>query len=494
MSLLQFIFLFSFLWVFPFSLRAAEPAVVSADALASKAGMEILKKGGSAIDAAVATAFALAVVEPQHSGLGGGGFLLYFDAKSRLLHFLDYREVSPKNVGPLVKNPDLLGGGITSVGVPGFVMGMETMHKRWRKLSWPAVLEPAIELADKGTPLSPSLQQNLEKKKDELKKEEEFADSYLKALNTGSVKQDDLVATLKDIKTGGTNTFYKGDLSKKILAEIKKRNGLITTADLAGYRAYWRRPHQFDYGPYRVVSAPPPSSGGVGLELLFKKTIVNHLAEMTPAAPETYRALLGGLKDYFDYREIALGDTPMNIIGHTTHLGVIDRDGNIAVMTNSLNNPFGSGILVPGTGILLNDELGDFSKGKNTLNRIRPGVRPLSSMAPTIVFKNGRPVLAIGTPGGTTIPQNLYQIFLSSWDYKRTLQQAIRQPKIYYSPRDEAVVVEKSVSKKVVRELERDNKIIEKNSIGNVQALIFLGETKTLPISDPRGEGAGLTD
>ena len=395
-----------------------QPAVVSANPEASKVGLEILKKGGSAADAAVATAFALSVVEPHNSGLGGGGFLLYFDAEKKRFTFIDYREAAPAKATKEMyeSDPQLLERGILSVAVPGFVLGMETIHKRWKKLSWSDVIGPAIALAEKGVPVGGSLQEKIDSQREILKQDSEAKRIFL--TTSGLLEQridlSDLAGTLKTIQTEGARVFYQGALAKKITSFVRKRGGLISMKDLANYRVYWRRPHEFEYNQYRIVSAPPPSSGGAGLDLLFKKTIINNLEKYAPLSPAAYEVLLQGLKDYFDYRDVALGDTPTNILAHTTHLCVIDAEGNMAAMTNTLNYPFGSGLVVPGTGILLNNEMNDFSLRKVTANSVGGGRRPLSSMAPTIVMKGKSPKLVIGTPGGTSIPQNIYQVLLAT--------------------------------------------------------------------------------
>lgn len=479
-----------------FEAKAYQPAVVSANPDASKIGMDILDKGGSAADAAVAMAFALAVTEPYNSGLGGGGFLLYYEAKSKKFYFVDYREVAPGRAssGFYIKDREKIKKGINSVAVPGFVLGMETIHKKWRKISWPAVLDPSIELAKNGIPYRAKLKERIQEHKELLNKDPKAQNIFVKPLEELKYKliQETLALTLEEIKTGGADVFYRGPISKKITSFMRSQGGLITESDLKNYQVHFRKAEPFKYGPYQITSASLPSSGARALDLLFKKTIVYKTDKLPPFSGIAYTYLLQSFKDYFYFRELALGDTTSNIISHTTHLCVIDSEGNIAAMTNTLNSPFGSGVVVPGTGILLNNEMDDFSLATKTANPIRPGKRPLSSMSPTIVFKNEEPVMVIGTPGGTTIPLNLFQVLFYHWKWDLPLDLAIKQSKIYYSPRDEKVILEgKLANNRNLMDIKNNNSFEIKNSIGNVQVLVIKSKKRTLTYSDPRGEGKG---
>lgn len=489
----KFIIILVVLILFPNIGSGYQPAVVSANPVASKIGLEILNKGGSAADAAIATAFALGVVEPHNSGLGGGGFLLYYDAREEKFSFVDYREVSPQNIQSAFfkKKPEFMESGIYSVAVPGFLLGMETIHKKWRRISWPAILDPAIKLAKKGISFSGRM-------KDEIKNTQ---DRHQEAYGTVGVsiissegkflksQQEDMAKTLQDIQTGGSAVFYRGGLAKKIAVFMKEAKGLMTIDDLKNYHVYFREPFEFEFENNRIISAPLPSSGGRGLNYLFKRAIIYHLETFSPLNPRTYEILLDALKNYMDYRAVALGDTSDNIVGHTTHLSVIDQEGNMAAMTNTLNYPFGSGVVVPGTGIILNNEMADFSLDANTANRLRPASRPLSSMSPTFIFKDDKPHLIIGTPGGTTIPQNLFQILFYDIKWGSSLKRAIAQPKIYYSKIENEVVVEGAIKKSIVEELKKTNSVRVKPTQGNVQALLIKSIKRTESYSDPRGEG-----
>lgn len=479
------------------SVHAGKPAVVSANPLATKVGMDILDKGGSAADAAVAMAFALSVVEPYNSGIGGGGFFLYYDKETNRTSFLDYREVAPLKISSLdyKKDPQSIEKGIKSVAVPGFLLGMETIHNRWRKVSWPSVIEPAIDLAKKGLPLRGLLKEKIESRKDDSSIDPEFYEVYLKPLenHASKIDQSDLAETLEDIKTGGAQSFYKGYLGQRLVDFMKKQGGHIGAQDLMGYHVYYRKPYKLEYDGYDIVSAPLPSSGGTGLGILFRRAIVHQLDRITPFSPRGYDLLIQGLTKYFEYREIALGDSPNNIVSHTTHLSVIDSQGNMAAMTNTLNYPFGSGVVLPDSGIVLNNEMDDFSLRKNTANRVVAGRRPLSSMSPTFIWKGDRPYMILGTPGGTTIPQNLFQILFYHWKWRMPLTKAIKEPKIYYSPKTKQVVVEEDMDKKKLEYLQAHYDVQVRHSIGNVQLIHLRGERMTPYVySDPRGEGMGL--
>lgn len=492
---IQIIFLSLF---FSSTAFAIQPAVVSAHPEASKVGLEILKKGGSAADAAIAMAFALSVVEPHNSGVGGGGFLLYYAAKEDRVYFIDYREAAPQVLNPKVSkkavkpNSDFEKG-VASVGVPGFILGMETIHKKWRKVSWPAVIDPAIELAKKGFFAYAGLRQKIEENKDHFLADPEMKRLFVDASASLPPKLDfsDLAGTLENIKTGGAWVFYQGELGTKLVSFLKEKGGLITDADLKNYKVYFRKPHIFDHGTYQVVSAGAPSSGGPGMDILFKRALIYEFTKQAPNTTRFYELLIKSFHDYFDFRDIALGDTPNNIISHTTHLCAVDSEGNIASMTNTLNSSFGSGMIIPHTGIILNNELADFSSQTNSANRLRGSVRPLSSMAPTIVFKDKKPFLALGTPGGLTIPQNLFQVLYLFLDEHLPLNRSVAHPKVYFSPKTREVVLEKGFPKKMISWFKENYEIKEEDTIGNVEALVFRGD-KTTIVTDPRGSGHGL--
>jgi len=481
---------FIFLIFISQAVQAYQAAVVSANKEASAVGMKVLQAGGNAADAAIATAFALGVVEPQNSGIGGGGFLLYYDAKEKKFSFLDYRETAPARIASL-KDKNKIQEGITSVGVPGFVLGMETAHKQLGHLAWKDLLSPSVELAKKGLNLSGTVENKIQEERSTLEKDPTFQKEWV---DKKSVDLKRLADTLAEIADEGSRPFYQGAIAQKIAAFMKIQKGLIDANDLRNYRPLWRKPFQFEKNSYTVVSSGSPSSGGQGMSLLFRKAVINRVNQHFPYSSDSYVLLVEGMKDYFDFRAAALGDSSANVIGHTTHLNVIDAEGNIAAMTNTLNSPFGSGLIVPDVGIILNDEMADFSLEPSSPNRPQAGRRPLSSMSPTIVLQKGKPVLVIGTPGGLTIPQNLFQILFATWEWKSTLSGAISQPKLYYSPHDKKIIAEAAFSKRVLKKLEEKYTVETKPKIGNVQALVIKSEKVTQTLSDPRGEGGGVVN
>lgn len=478
-----------------FQSHAFEAAVVSANPAATRVGIEVIKNGGNAADAAIAVAMALSVVEPYNSGLGGGGFLLYYDAKKKEFSFLDYRETAPWGASPGIKNKKFYKEGIGSVAVPGFVRGMEAIHKKWAKKEWGELLQPALNLAKEGIKIKGKLSQKISENLSSLKADPSLADIFASPFESHAekIRQIDLAKTLDLLKKKGADIFYRGEVAQNISRWIKKKGGLVSSNDLSRYTVYWRKPHQFINGPHQITTAPIPSSGGMGIALLFNKAIINRVDEQIPYSPEAYRLLLNGIKDYFDYRDSALGDSNYNVVGHTTHISIIDSEGNMASMTNTLNSPFGSALVVPGTGIILNDEMNDFSFHEGSPNRIAGGRRPLSSMTPIIIFKNLKPHMILGTPGGLTIPQNLFFVLYQHWQWQATLDRAIGHPKFYYSPISKKIVAEEYFSPGVLDALKSEYEVELKPTIGNIQALVVQSPTNTKTYSDPRGEGNGLT-
>lgn len=480
-----------------------EPAVVSASPLASRVGVEILHKGGSAADAAIATAFALTVVEPYNSGIGGGGFLLYYEASTQKFYFVDYREMSPLNIDfeYLKKHPKDLETGIHSVGIPGFVSGMDKIHGKFRKVSWPGIIEPSIKLAREGISIKGKLIEKLRAREEFLSQDLEFKTLFIDPWKKGKLKivQKDLADTLEKIALGGAREFYQGFLTQQMVAYLQQEGGVHDLADFKSYQTFFRKPYQFEVGDHQIISSPLPSSGGRALNFLFGRAFVNEIHNHPFLSLDSFKLHLRGMEDYFRYREMSLGDISGNIISHTTHLSVIDGEGNMAAMTNSLNYPFGAGRVVPGTGIILNNELGDFSLNPKSANRVKPGKRPLSSMSPTIIMKKRKvndteeliPKYVIGTPGGRTIPINLFQTLYYHWTRGLNLGSAIRKPKLYYSPIGKKVIVENDFNKNIKEELGKKYKIQEKDSVGNIQALEIQNQKSTKVYSDHRGEGKG---
>ncbi|EKD42430.1 MAG: Gamma-glutamyltransferase, partial [uncultured bacterium] len=371
------------------------------------------------------------------------------------------------------------------IAIFGFVKGMGVMHEKWAKLKWQTLIQPSIELAANGFPLKGLIREKIEKYQKELSADPElkktFVDPWLGKQK--KIMQADLAHTLQLISHKGADVFYTGELAGTLLDFLKKEGSSLSSKDFKNYKVYSRIPFHFNKGPYEIYSASLPSTGGLALKSLFDCN--------SDAVPDENH-LVDCLKKYFDEREKKWGDTTKNILGHTTHLNVVDQEGNMVAMTNTLNNNFGAKMMVPRTGIILNDELDDFSTNPQSPNFYKAGVRPLSSMTPTIIFKNKNPFLIMGTPGGKSIPQNIFQVLSDYLEHNKTLTQAIKKPKIYYVPEKAAVMVENRLNQKTKNNLKKHHELIEEDSIGNVQAIEIISLTKSRTVSDDRGEGKGF--
>ena len=469
--------------------------VVSSHYLGSQVGKDILAKGGNAVDAAVGTAFALAVTLPSAGNIGGGGFLVYHGADGEQTTF-NFREKAPKaatktmflDENGKIKNNSNHSGPL-SVGVPGTVAGLWAAHQKMGKLPWGDLVQPAIDLAEKGFPSTWAMQGFLKRMK---KAKEPIYDGTKKAfLKKGNElytpgelwKQPDLAATLKRIQKDGRDGFYKGTTAKLIADFMKKHNGLITEADLAAYQPTEQKPIHGTYKGYDVYGMPPPSSGGVAIvemlnilegfnlkELGHNSALYLHiLTEVMRTAfadraehigdplfnPEMpveeliSKAYADELRPTIDWFKATESDSSkfnrvrfMEESEETTHFSVVDKDGNAVSLTYTLEHSYGSRITVEGAGFLLNNEMGDFNPipGVTTSrgmigtkpNLVAPEKRMLSSMSPTIVAKDGKPILIIGSPGGRTIINTTLQVILNVIDHEMTVAEAIEAPRIHH--------------------------------------------------------------
>ncbi|MEM1121332.1 MAG: gamma-glutamyltransferase [Bacteroidota bacterium] len=501
--IIQTYLLFSLILAFQFQLIAQSgripiPAkngmVVSSHYLGSQAGKDILAKGGNAIDAAVATAFALAVTLPSAGNLGGGGFIVYHGADGTQTTF-NFREKAPKAATPtmfLDENGEIKDNanhrGPLSVGVPGTVAGLWAAHQKMGKLPWKDLVQPAIDLAEKGIPSSWAMQ-GFQKRM--MQAEESIYNATKKAfLNNGQLyqpgetwKQPDLAATLKRIQKNGRDGFYKGETAKLIAQFMKKHNGLITEADLADYQPTEQAPIHGKYRGYDVYGMPPPSSGGVAVVEMLNILEGYNLTEMGHNSALYLHILTEAMRTAFADRAEHLGDPlfnpqmPLEALTskayadkirptinwfkatesdsskfnrirfqeeseETTHFSVVDKEGNAVSLTYTLEYSYGSRITVEGAGFLLNNEMGDFNPIPDRTTRsgligtspnlVAPEKRMLSSMSPTIVAKNGQPVLVIGSPGGRTIINTTLQVILNVIDHGMTVGEAIEAPRIHH--------------------------------------------------------------
>ena len=459
---------------FQFSIQkkivCANGAVVSAHPLASKVGVEILRQGGNAIDAAIATQLALAVVYPNAGNIGGGGFMVARLNNGKLLA-LDYRETAPLHADRdmyLDEHGNVEDGkslnGHFATGVPGTVAGLFASAK-YGKLSFAKLIQPAIDLAERGFVLTENEAISFNSIQKDLKEYNTVMPVFVKerGWKTGdTLVQVDLANTLKRIRHEGEKGFYEGETAKLIVEEMKRGGGIITPQDLKNYRAKFREPHVFDYKGYKIVGMPMPSSGGILVHQMMKmiedKNIgamgfqtaasVQLMAEVERRAFADRAEYMGDadfykvpekmlvrdeylkerMKDYVagiagDSKKIQPGDLPKKESEETTHFSVIDKEGNAVAVTTTLNNSYGSKTVVAGAGFFLNDEMDDFSAKPGVpnlygavggeANAIAPGKRMLSSMTPTVVLKNDKPYLVVGTPGGTTIPTSVFQTLVN---------------------------------------------------------------------------------
>ncbi|WP_091869881.1 gamma-glutamyltransferase [Pricia antarctica] len=477
--------------------------VVSDNALASQVGIDILKKGGNAIDAAVATAFALAVVHPQAGNIGGGGFIVFMDSSGKTTT-IDFREKAPLLATPdmfLDEEGKLVEGsnhnGLKSVGVPGTVAGLYLAHGKYGVLPWKKLVQPAIDLAKKGVVLSYTLAshaKNIQSGPSPDFIKNYFTDTEGRLLEYGDVwVQKELANTLKQIKKHGKDGFYKGKVAQEIADYMKNNGGLISLEDLEKYTAIEREPMKGTYHGYDIYSMPPPSSGGVALiemmnlmeqanldSVAFNSTAYVHLVAETMRRAFADRAENLGDPDFnpdlpldkltskefakmrygnIDFDKATVSDSTkfaqLYDGTNTTHLSVVDKDHNAVSLTYTLEQSYGSEMGSSKLGFIFNNEMGDFNPQPGYTNSsgligsdpnlIRPEKRMLSSMTPTIVGKDGKPYLVIGSPGGRTIINTVFQTVLNVLGYEMPIKKAIETMKIHHQWLPDQLVYEKDL-------------------------------------------------
>ena len=465
----------------PLDVVARHGMVAAAHPLAAQAGVDVMKAGGNAIDAAIATALTLNVVEPNASGLGGGGFMVIRFAKTGDVAVIDYREKAPASATRDMYASDQakkelwtqLGG--KAIGVPGTLKGLEMALQMYGTLAFADVAAPAIKLAEEGFEVSSELSGII---KDNYEKLARYNDPdkvpYLcdgLPLEPGDIlRNPELAATFRLIAEKGSDALYRGPVGEAIVAAVNKSGGNMTMQDLADYNAVMRTPVRGTYRGLEIISMPPPSSGGTHLiEILnvMENYDVKALGHNTPAYMHTLAEVLKlvfadraaymadadfvkvpvtGLtsKEYAKtlfnqispdkvLRELKPGEPENFEHESTTHLTVIDEEGNIVSLTQTINYFFASGVMAEGTGLLLNNEMDDFSTNPNSVSAPEPGKRPLSSMSPTIILKDGKPFMALGTPGATRIFPSMAQIIMNVVDFGMGLDEAIEAPRMFCS-------------------------------------------------------------
>jgi gamma-glutamyltranspeptidase/glutathione hydrolase len=522
-----------------------EAAIAIPDRHAARVTEEILLAGGNAVDAAVATGFALAVTYLDAGNIGGGGFMLiHMEGKP---YFLDYRETAPgaahrdmflNEQGDVIENSTLIGA--RAAGVPGTVAGFWAVHQRFGKLPWEQVLQPAIKLAREGFVPARVLADDVQSRFDWFGTDTNF-NQYFGEVKAGELfKQTELAATLTRIAEQGEEDFYKGDTARLLVAQMNQDGGLISLEDLANYEAIWREPLKANWRDFEVVSAPPPSSGGFGVIQLLKmkdylneefKDLEHNSAQYVHLVAEMEKRVFADRAEYLgdpafvdiDMSELvsdsyikrrAMEVDPLQIsqLEHvapglespnTTHYSIIDGDGNAVSNTYTINWSYGSGVVVSGAGFLLNNEMDDFSAKPgtpnifgvvgNTANEVQPGKRMLSSMSPTLLIKDNEVQLVIGTPGGSTIFTSVFQAIINILDFNMSPFEAVAATRFHHQLLPPDLITQSPslpLSDNTIEGLADKGYRVEPHSFefGDIQ-VIWRDSDKLRPASDPRDRG-----
>lgn len=521
--------------------------VSSVHRLASEVGRDILMQGGNAFDAAVAVQFALAVVYPEAGNIGGGGFAVIRTGDGRI-DALDFREKAPLAAketmyqdedGEVITELSRIGH--LAAGVPGSVDGMVQLHQKYGHLNWSALVQPALALATEGYVLDERGAANF------MRMQEDFArfngeDSYLvKAWQSGdTVIHPGLAETMSRIRDSARAGFYEGETAQLILAEMKQGGGLITQEDLDSYRAKWRQPLTGNYKGYKIISMPPPSSGGVALLQLLQGAERYDFTAMGHNTPETLHAMVELSRRVYADRATYLGDpdyveVPVDMLLdeqynadrfssinmdqktasseikegkveviesiETTHFSIVDEAGNAVSITTTVNSYFGNKVNVDGAGFFLNNEMDDFSAKPgvpnqfgligNAANAIHPEKRMLSSMTPTIVEKDGALFMVVGTPGGSTIITAVYQTIVNVIDHGMTMQEAVDAKKYHHQWLPDVVMVEKEAFDKTTLDGLRalGHEVVERGQIGKMDCILVREDGRLEGASDPTRNG-----
>lgn len=528
--------------------------VVSQRKIASEVGAQILKEGGNAVDAAVATGLALAVVLPRAGNLGGGGFMIIHLKEEDRNIAIDYREKAPSGAfrdlfldenGNYDKKKAQFS--LLSAGVPGSVAGFHHALMNYGTLSWEEVLKPAIRLAEEGFEIPHDLANTLASKRyrARLSSNEAAAKVFYKEdkslYKAGEILvQNDLANTLRQLSEFGPDAFYKGEIAKLIIKEMERNGGLITLEDLSNYQIAERKPLNGQYKDYKIVSMPPSSSGGTHLIQMLNMLEEFPIKEMGFGSAESIHILAEVMKRAYADRSKYLGDTdfykvPSSLTSKdyakslnafiskdkitpsdeisagnpfpyespdTTHFSVMDSFGNAVSNTYTLNFSYGSGMMIPGTGMLINNEMDDFSSKPGTpngygllgseANAIEGNKRPLSSMTPTIIFKNDEPYMVFGSPGGSRIITTVLQVALNVMDHDMNIAQAVHSPRIHHQWLPEILMIESGFGPDTERLLtEKGYKLYPSSTMGSVQAIMKEGDY-FYGSADPRRPSAGV--
>ena len=526
--------------------------VVCAYPDAARVGLDILKNGGNAVDAAVAVQFALAVTLPEAGNIGGGGFMVY-RSKSGENNTLDFREMSPAaarvdmyldSAGNVI--PDMSLYTHKASGVPGSVDGMVQAHEKYGKLKWADLLQPAIDLASKGFKITKHLASDLNRTAEQFKKLNPGKSYLIKegGWQEGDILiQQDLAKTLEQIRDKGRAGFYDGIVADQLVAEMKSGDGLISKTDLQNYHSVWRNAIIGNYKDYKIITMPPPSSGGIALLQLLKSVEKYPLKRWGYNQDSTVRLMVEAERRVYADRSKYLGDPdfykvpvdsllnpvyitarmnnfswdaatpsasiqPGSFVGYesdqTTHYSIVDGEGNAVSITTTLNDTFGSRIFVRGAGFLLNNEMDDFSSKPGVpnmyglvggkANSIQPGKRMLSCMTPTIVEKDGKLFMVVGTPGGSTIITSVFQTIINVIEFNQSMQQSVASKRFHHQWLPDDVETEAGAldSVTVIRLQSKGYKITNKGGIGRVDAILKTPQGYYEGGADPRGDDTKL--
>lgn len=532
---------------------APHAMVASQEAMATRIGVDILKRGGNAVDAAVAVGFALAVTLPRAGNIGGGGFMLVYSKKENKTIAIDYREVAPASATKTMfldakgdADPKKSRDSGLAVGVPGTVAGLAFAHEKYGsgKFKLSELIGPAIALAENGIIVDEDLAESLPAARNRLANWPSSAKIFLKPdggplMRGDRLVQADLARTLSTIAAKGTKGFYEGPVAEKIVAAVNSAGGAMTVEDLASYKVYEREPVRGTYRGFEIVSMPPPSSGGIHIIQILNMLEGYRLNEMGAQAADTLHVMTEAMKPAYADRSEYLGDPgfvqvpvkqllskkyadarraeiamdrarpareikPGNLAPYesdqTTHYSIVDADGNAVANTYTLNFSYGVGMVAEGTGVLLNNELDDFAAKAGVPNGFgliggdanapAPGKRPLSSMSPTLVLKDGRVYLVTGSPGGSRIITTVLQVISNVIDHGMNVQEAVSAPRIHHQWLPDELRIERGLSIDTVRILEsRGHKIVVAPASGSAQTIMLTPQGALAGAADTRQRG-----